>query len=62
MGPRMQEDGEILSDRLESLPQHLLGRRADDHKIAVLDRHSEELVTHRTAHTIDLHKGVSGGP
>ena len=57
IGLRMQEDREILADRAESQPHHLLGIAAYHHVVMVLDRQAKQLVSHRAAYAIDLHTG-----
>ena len=52
---RVQENGEILADRLEALRQHFSRRRADDHVIAVLHRQAQQLVTYSATDGENLH-------
>ena len=47
--PGVQEHREVLADRAEARGDHVLGRRADHHVVAVLDRQPEQLVAHRAA-------------
>jgi hypothetical protein len=49
LGLRVQEDREILADRLVASRQHVLGRRADDHVIPLLGRPTEQRVPDRPA-------------
>jgi hypothetical protein len=51
----MQEYREVLTDRLEALGGHLLGRGADDHVVALLDRQTEKLVSNCSANEVNLH-------
>jgi hypothetical protein len=51
----MQEHREILADRLVAQASHLLGGRADDDVIAVLDGQAEQLVPYGSAYDVRLH-------
>jgi len=55
VGPRVQENGKVLSHRLVAERNHLLGRAADDHVVPVGDRQAEELVPHRAADHVRFH-------
>src|SRR4030095_7645249 len=55
----VQENREILADRLEAERFHLLGRGADHHVVLVLQREPEQLVAHRAADYVGLHSYMS---
>ena len=55
MGIGMQEDREVLADRLVALRDHLLGRGTDDDMIAVGLRQPQQAVTHGPADNVGLH-------
>ena len=57
--PGMQEDREVLADRLVAPGLHLLGRGAHDDMVPVLHREPEQLVAHRAADDVDLHSARS---
>ncbi len=56
---RVEENGKVLADRLEAPGDHLLGRRADDYVVLVLQRQAEQLIAHRAADYIRLHSYMS---
>src|SRR5262249_55358438 len=51
--------GKVLADRTKALRDHLLGRRADHHVIAILHGHAEQFVADRTAYRVDIHSQTS---
>ncbi len=56
---RMQEHRKILAHRTITLRDHLLWRRADDHIIAIDDRHAQQFVTDRAADGVNVHHAIS---
>ena len=54
-GCRMQEDREVLADAPIALREQLVGRRADDDPVALLDRQAEQGVAYRAADLVDFH-------
>ena len=51
----VKEDREILTHRAEAARQHLGGRGADHHPVAVLHRSAEQGIAHRAADDIGFH-------
>ena len=51
----VQENREVLADRLETLGQHGFGRCADDDEITILHRQAEQFVAHGATDCVDLH-------
>ena len=54
----VQKNGKVPPDRQVALRHHLLGRGPDHHPIPVLHRQAEQMVTHRAADEIGLHRGA----
>ena len=52
---RVQEDREVLADRLEAQREHVVRRGADDDVVAVVHGQAEQRITHRAADEVDLH-------
>src|SRR6185312_3952057 len=56
-GVGMQEHREILADRLVALRQHVFGRRADHHVVAIEMRAAQQLVAYRAADQVHAVRG-----
>ena len=54
----MQKHGEILADAAEALGGKLLGRGADDHPVALLDRQAEQGIAYRPADLVHFHDRI----
>ena len=57
-GLRVQEHRKVLADAPEAQGRELIGRRADDDPIALLDGQAEQCVTDCAADLVDSHAGI----
>ena len=60
MRHRMQENRKVLAHRLVAELDHLLGRGAYHHVVAIHHWQAEQLIAHGTADHVDLHRVSSG--
>ncbi len=55
VGLRMQEHRKVLAHRRVAAREHVLGRRADDDPVAILDFQPEQFIADGAADAEDLH-------